>query len=136
MGRISNNLREQVRKRANERCEYCHIPEGFTHFSHQVDHIIPPRHGGVDEIQNLAWACFYCNNNKGTDIATYDLNSRQPVFLYNPYFDEWSEHFTINENGYIIANSSKASGTIRLLKMNNYKRVEIRKLLLNSGRWK
>jgi 5-methylcytosine-specific restriction endonuclease McrA len=84
MSRISSSVRRQVQKRAESRCEYCRIPDHVTHFSHQIDHIIPPRHGGSNELPNLAWACFHCNNNKGTDIATYDLTTRKPVFLYNP----------------------------------------------------
>lgn len=128
MGRIPESIRKQVRQQAHEKCEYCLIPDNVTHFSHQVDHIIPPRHGGVDEIQNLAWACFYCNNNKGTDIATYDINSRTPVFLYNPYYDNWSDHFE-SDGGYILGKTAKGSATARLLKMNNYKRVQIRKSL-------
>ncbi len=132
MGRISESVRKQVRKRANGICEYCKIPDNVTHYSHQVDHIIPPRHGGVDEIQNLAWACFYCNNNKGTDIATYDLPSRKPVFLYNPYYDEWSEHFEI-QDGYVLSKTAQGRGTARLLKMNDYKRVIIRKAVFTDN---
>jgi len=130
MGCISESIRQNVRKRANNKCEYCWIPDHVTHFSHQVDHIIPPRHGGNDEMQNLAWACFYCNNNKGTDIASYDMASRKPAFLYNPYYDEWSEHFEARD-GYIAGKTPKGRATVRLLKMNDYKRVQIRKALID-----
>lgn len=84
---------------------------------------------------NLAWACFHCNNNKGTDIATYDLETRKPVFLYNPLYDKWDEHFLIENNGYIRGKTAKGRGTLRLLKMNAPKRVEIRKVLIQAGLW-
>jgi 5-methylcytosine-specific restriction endonuclease McrA len=93
--------REQVRARANRRCEYCGLPEGIVRLPHQVDHIIPPRHIGSDELYNLAWACFYCNNAKGTDIATVDFESKERVWLYNPRQDNWSENFQLETDGYV-----------------------------------
>jgi hypothetical protein len=62
--------RRLVRQRAQGRCEYCLIHEDDVDLRHEVDHIIAEKHGGVTEPANLAYACFICNNNKGSDIAS------------------------------------------------------------------
>lgn len=136
MSRVSEDIRQQVRERAfDNRCEYCRMPETVTHFSHQVDHIIPPRHGGSNEMSNLAWACFRCNNYKGTDIATYDLDSEEAVFLFNPRQQLWDEHFYCNSEGVIKSKTSIGKATARLLQMNNAQRIEMRHALLKAKLW-
>jgi hypothetical protein len=132
---ISKADRKAVQGRAHERCEYCCLPDNASHYSHQIDHIIPPRHGGSNEIPNFAWACFHCNNNKGTDIATYDLVTQVPVFLFNPRLDVWQDHFEITGDGIIIGLNPSGRGTTRLLQMNNPKRVAIRLTLIQAGLW-
>ncbi|HVU14830.1 MAG TPA: HNH endonuclease signature motif containing protein, partial [Phototrophicaceae bacterium] len=66
MTRVPAALREQVRQRAQRRCEYCRKPETSGGFSYQADHIIPEKHLGLTELKNLAWACFKYNNAKST----------------------------------------------------------------------
>lgn len=72
MTHIPTALRKQVRQRAAERCEYCRKPENVSAFSHQIDHLVASKHDGPTTLDNLAWACFRCNNAKGSDIAAYD----------------------------------------------------------------
>lgn len=132
---VSKSIRGQVQERAKSRCEYCLIPETLTHFSHQVDHIFPPRHGGTDDLDNLAWACFRCNNNKGTDIATVDFESGERVFLYNPRQHKWDDHFIINDDGLVLGKTAIGRATARLLQMNVTKRVEMRRILIKAYRW-
>ncbi len=135
MSRISNTVREKVRERANRRCEYCRTPEGYSRFSHQADHVMPPRHGGTDEIPNLAWACYRCNNLKGTDIATLDFESGQKVWLYNPREQKWDEHFQLDESGTIIGKTAVGRATARLLGMNDLDFPKLRRLLRQTNRW-
>ena len=68
-GRPTRRLREQVRRRARSRCEYCLIHEDDSYARHQLDHITAVRHGGETTLQNLALACFLCNRHKGSDVA-------------------------------------------------------------------
>lgn len=70
---ISAALRQQVYDRANGCCEYCLIPELAVLFTHQVDHVIAEKHGGLTEAFNLALACVLCNKFKGSDIASIDV---------------------------------------------------------------
>jgi hypothetical protein len=70
-------VREQVRQRADARCEYCRKPEAASTYPHHVEHIIARKHGGSSDLENLAWACFQCNVSKGSDIASYDIETRE-----------------------------------------------------------
>lgn len=134
MKRISPSTREIVRQRADGRCEYCRLPEKITPFSHQVDHIIPPRHGGTDEVDNLAWACFWCNNNKSIDIASYDPETGKLTPLFNPRTQVWKMHFGITD-GVIRGLSPEGRVTVQILQMNTAKRIETRRDLIEAGMW-
>jgi 5-methylcytosine-specific restriction endonuclease McrA len=70
---ISARLREQARERAGQRCEYCRQPEGYGARGHQIDHIIPQKHGGETQADNLAWSCFQYNIMKGSEVAAYSV---------------------------------------------------------------
>lgn len=135
MKRVSELVRNQVKERATGRCEYCRLPEEVARLSHQVDHIVPPRHSGSNEPDNLAWACFRCNNNKGTDISTIDVETNQLVRLYNPRTQQWDEHFVIEDTGHIVGKTPQGRATARLLDMNNDNEVEVRGLLVRTGLW-
>jgi 5-methylcytosine-specific restriction endonuclease McrA len=50
-------VRELVRHRAGNRCEYCRVKQEYLSFSSfEVEHIIPRKHGGDDNPTNLALA--------------------------------------------------------------------------------
>jgi hypothetical protein len=132
---LSDAIRQEVRLRADGLCEYCRISERLTHYAHQVDHIIPHRHGGDDELDNLAWACFRCNNAKGTDIATYDFETGLPVFLYHPRQLQWDEQFVVLSTGVIQGHYALGRATARLLRMNSPERIELRRILIKEGLW-
>lgn len=59
---------EQVRERAKNCCEYCLMPEIATFASHEVDHIIAKKHGGLTQAENLALSCTLCNKYKRSHI--------------------------------------------------------------------
>lgn len=95
----------------------------------------PPRHHGTDSLDNLAWACPQCNNNKGTDIASYDVLTQQRVWLYNPRFDKWVEHFSLDTTGYIIGKTPEGRATVHLLNINELRQVEFQAALMAAGLW-
>jgi 5-methylcytosine-specific restriction endonuclease McrA len=69
-------VRELVRRRAGNRCEYCllkqeHLPFATFH----VEHVIPRTHGGDDAPANLALACDQCHAHKGTNLTGIDPKS-------------------------------------------------------------
>ena len=134
MTRVPARLREQVRQRAQRRCEYCRKPETVGGFSYQADHIIPGRHLGRTELSNLAWTCFKCNNSKSVDIASYDEETGVLTPLYHPRTQLWNEHFEMLE-GIILGKTPIGRVTIRILEMNDPQQIEIRRLLAESGLW-
>jgi 5-methylcytosine-specific restriction endonuclease McrA len=65
---MSASLRDRVRQRASNRCEYCQMPAELDSLEFHWDHIIAQKHRGPTEFANLAWSCFACNNQKQSDI--------------------------------------------------------------------
>jgi hypothetical protein len=134
MTRVSSAAREQVRQRANHRCEYCRKPDSFSPHDYHVDHIISQKHHGSDELHNLAWACFRCNASKGTDIAAYDPQTGVLTPLFNPRTQSWEEHFELDGNR-IIGKTPVGRVTVFLLDFNHPDQVETRRLLIAAGLW-
>lgn len=66
--RIPESLRQQVFERDGYRCVEC---ESIKRLS--VDHIVPERHGGTMELNNLRTLCKPCNSEKGSKIIGGDL---------------------------------------------------------------
>lgn len=131
---ISADLRKLVIERASGRCEYCLIHQDFSIYSHEIDHIIPMKHGGQTNAENLALSCLSCNRYKGSDFATIDLVSGEIVPLFNPRRQVWNEHFSLN-NGRIQGTTQMGEVTVRLLKFNIPSRVLERKILIKQGRY-
>jgi 5-methylcytosine-specific restriction endonuclease McrA len=86
LGYLSGSLRYEVLKRAGRRCELCGISADERAI--EVDHIIPRKHGGEDDLTNLQALCFKCNANKGArDDADFRLvregmNERQSHCIF------------------------------------------------------
>jgi hypothetical protein len=87
------SIAQQVHQRANASCEYCQLPEAAAETPFQLDHIIALQHGGPNELDNLAWACFYCNKYKGPNLAGIDPETGQITRLFHPRKDVWHAHF-------------------------------------------
>ena len=93
---VSVALRQLVRTRAQNLCEYCLIREEDTYFGCQVDHIISEKHGSSTQEDNLAYACSYCNRNKGSDIGSIVWQAQQFCRFFNPRTDRWADHFRLD----------------------------------------
>ena len=76
---MASALRKQMRDRAGDRCEYCHLPQSCSVLPHEVDHIRARKHRGPTTLQNTCWACAYCNNGKGSNAAGYDPQTDELV---------------------------------------------------------
>ena len=121
---ISQVYRRQVWQRAQGCCEYCLIHEDDTNISHEIDHIIAEKHGGFTTLNNLACACFLCNKNKGSDLASLSLAGDLTRF-FNPRTDSWAEHFQIIGE-LIIPRTAIGEATERILAFNTPERCEER----------
>jgi hypothetical protein len=126
---IPTALRQLVYERAKGCCEYCLIPDTFVLATHEIDHIISEKHGGLTQADNLALSCTLCNKYKGSDLTSIDPETGQIVPLYHPRRDQWSEHFQLIGTQ-IIPLTPTARVTIRLLQFNRMERIEERKRLI------
>lgn len=129
---IAVALRRFVNDRAGGCCEYCLMPEAAAFASHEVDHIIAEKHGGVTEQDNLALSCTLCNKHKGTDIASIDPQTLAVTPLYNPRRDRWGDHFCFS-GAELMPLTPVGRVTVRLLQLNRHDRVQERQLLLEAG---
>jgi 5-methylcytosine-specific restriction endonuclease McrA len=118
--------KELVRRRAGNRCEYCHLPQTALAFApFHMEHVVARQHGGGDEPSNLALACDRCNLHKGPNLASVDPESQAIAPLFNPRKDSWDEHFRWQQ-GEIIGLTPAGRATVRLLEMNSERRVRLR----------
>lgn len=132
---ISDNLRNQIKGRASNKCEYCLLDERYSGAKHQVDHIIAQKHGGSSDKANLCYACFLCNSYKGTDIASIDWDDdEQLVPLFHPRKQKWQAHFEV-DSGLIKPLTNVGRVTVFLLRLNDLDRLDIRKRLYKLKRY-
>ena len=73
MSRNRKHGRKQ-RRRRRDVCVWC--DRDLTKATRTLEHLIPKCHGGPDESWNLAWACFQCNGERGSDVATPAVRAR------------------------------------------------------------
>jgi HNH endonuclease len=132
--RIGNEVRDLVATRAKRYCEYCLIHEDDTFLGCEIDHVISLKHGGTDDIENLAFACVFCNRHKGSDIASVFPPTGELVRLFNPRQDPWADHFKI-EGARILPLTKIGEATARILGFNYSDRILERQALLFSGRY-
>ena len=132
--RVSARLRQQVRRRAGGRCEYCLIHEGDSYVGYQVDHILARKHGGTSTLGNLAFACVLCNRYKGSDVAAPDPTTGEIVPLFHPRQQRWAEHFLLR-GAEIVPLDPIGRATAALLRLNAPERVLEREELRKAGRY-
>jgi 5-methylcytosine-specific restriction endonuclease McrA len=118
-------LRQFVRQRAKNCCEYCGLHQDFEPLRFHIEHIIPRQHGGKDSAENLALACHHCNLHKGTNLSGLDPKTKKLTRLFHPRLDDWDEHFK-NREGEIIGLSTIGRTTLSLLRMNEDGRLQLR----------
>lgn len=72
---LTKSIKNYIRERDEEICFYCdeHSPNGH------VDHRISRYNGGSNDLDNLAWACVFCNCSKGS------MNDTEYIKLIEAY---------------------------------------------------
>ncbi len=131
---VPQRLRRQVQERAQGRCEYCLIHESDMYYPHEADHVIAEKHGGLTSLDNLAWACLYCNRFKGSDLASVDPTSNKVVSLFHPREQRWNRHFRLN-GALIEGITASGRATVALLHLNDPERVAYRLGLIDLGHY-
>lgn len=134
MAQVPSRVRSQVASRARHTCEYCLVHSDYAVFAHEVDHVLARKHGGTNEMGNLAYACAQCNRFKGSDIAGPDPETGEVVTLFNPRVHRWEDHFTL-DGPLIVPLTSTGRATIRLLQLYQIDRLLLRRELIAKGRY-
>jgi hypothetical protein len=118
--------RNQVRRRAGYRCEYCGLHEDQSPLAAlHVEHILPRKHSGTDLLDNLALACIDCNLHKGSNVAGYDPETNQLTELFHPRRHPWTEHFEW-QGVLILGKTPIGRTTVEVLLMNAEERLQLR----------
>lgn len=118
--------RRRVRERARDRCEYCQLPQEHSPVAKlQIEHITPKKHGGNDDLKNLALACIDCNLHKGSNLTGIDPETGTIVQLYNPRTQKWSDHFTWS-GVLLVGQTDVGRATIDVLAINSDPRIQVR----------
>lgn len=129
---MQQTLVRQVRARAGNACEYCRLPQEASAVTFEIDHIIAQKHRGPTVLENLALSCFYCNSNKGPNIAGIDPKTGQVTQLFHPRLDAWSQHFAW-QGALLIGRTAVGRATIEVLEINEPDRALLRESLLAEG---
>ncbi|NUM45824.1 MAG: HNH endonuclease [Anaerolineales bacterium] len=131
---IPRALRQLTEERAQYRCEYCLVHKEDAILPHEPDHVISEQHGGKTELENLAFACFHCNRNKGPNLTSIDPETGHITPIFNPRQELWESHFHL-VGAFIEPLTSTARATINLLKLNLPERLAIRQELIELQRY-
>ena len=130
---IANATRAAIVQRAGNRCEYCRLQQ--IHYSlwlHQIEHIVPKKHFGSDELDNLALACVRCNLGKSSNLTGVDPLTNQITPLFHPRTDYWHEHFEYV--GAVISGITPIGRvTVYVLNINEAQRLRLRYRLLENN---
>lgn len=134
MSFLTETLRQKVRQRAGNRCEYCLSHQDYIMGRLQIDHIQPLAKGGANTEDNLCLACELCNQYKWTQTEAIDPKSEALVSLFNPRLQKWQEHFTWTQEGTeIMGVTACGRATIVALRLNSNLAVIVRKNWVKAG---
>jgi len=123
---MSPRARSRVRKRAGNRCEYCHLRQEDSPLTAlHIEHIIPKVHGGGDDLDNLALACIDCNLHKGPNLTGVDPATGQTTRLFDPRHQRWEDHFE-RHGAFLFGKTPIGRTTVRVLNINSEDQVNLR----------
>jgi hypothetical protein len=129
---VDEALRQLVRIRAGERCEYCRLPQAASSVPFEIDHIISQQHRGQTVAGNLAFACWYCNSSKGPNLSGIDPMTDKLVRLFHPRRHRWAYHFRW-DGPRLVGKTPIGRATIIVLAINDPVEVALRESLIQEG---
>lgn len=130
---MDESVRQIVRQRAQNRCEYCQLhQQHYRLWRHHVEHIIPRKHHGNDELDNLSLACVRCNLGKSSNLSGIDPETGEVIQLFNPRTQNWHEHFSF-VGAMIVGRTPCGRATVDVLNMNEVERLRLRYYLIQNG---
>ncbi|MCO5243014.1 MAG: HNH endonuclease [Anaerolineae bacterium] len=131
---IPRSLRDQVKRRAGFRCEYCRTAEWLSGIEGEIDHIIPRSEGGSSDLENLCYACAACNGYKQAKTSAIDPLSKTLVHLFHPRKHVWEENFAWSDDTLrIIGLTPVGRATVEGLRLNHPLAVSARTIWSRVG---
>lgn len=111
------------------------MPDDETTGDYALEHIIPRKRGGTDDLSNLCWSCQGCNNRKFTAIRAVAPLTGKTVNLYHPRRDDWNVHFRWSEDFLLIVGETPTGrATVKRLQLNRIGAVNLRRSLMATGK--
>lgn len=111
-------MHEKVRQAYGYRCGYCGIEESAAGGEFTVDHYQPRSVGGTDELENLVYCCYRCNQYKGDSWPT-TRESAAGYFVLRPSEHNIANHIHENQiTGELEPLTATGAFHIRLLRLN------------------
>lgn len=133
-GYISSALRQRVREQAHDRCGYCLSAQQYVMGQLEIEHLLPTALGGTDDEANLWLSCRQCNSHKGDRSSAIDPETGQPVPLFNPRTQDWSEHFAwASDRIHIVGLTAIGRATVIALQLNNQIALIVRQNWVSAG---
>jgi len=132
---ITSAQRRAVIQRAGGCCEYCRVEKTDETSPFHIDHIVPIKHHGADDVDNLCFSCYQCNAYKGPNMAAADPLTGKAEFLFDPRRQTWDDHFQINADATLSGKTPEGRVTVAVLKMNDESRVEYRLFAIRHGEY-
>ena len=134
-----DELAQAIRERARYACEYCLLPEQdhpgeflTEAIAFEIEHIIPRQHRGRTVLSNLAFSCLRCNKSKGPNLAGLDPHTGALTPLFHPRRHKWAYHFRLDGP---VGRTPIGRVTVYVLNMNHPLRVELRRQLIQEGKF-
>lgn len=126
---VNEATRRQIFAAADHRCEYCRTSRRVMGMPLVIDHIRPLSLSGGDEPENLAAACYRCNELKRAKTHDLDPATGELAPLFHPRQQAWPEHFQwVNGGTHIAGLTPTGRATVVALRLNNEYVVESRAL--------
>ena len=119
---VTQEQRDEVRRRANFACEFCGVTETDTAGQLTIDHFKPRSKGGEDNLDNLLYACVRCNQFK----QDYWPETDSGPSLWNPRLESPEQHFLALDDGTLISLTAVGEFTLRRLRLNRPPLVSFR----------
>lgn len=121
---ISNEVREEIRRRYHYRCGYCGVSEAAIGSLLELDHFRPKSAEGGDDLENLVYCCTACNRRKGRFWPRVDTTTQR---LLHPKRDDLTQHFIEEESGMLTALTETGAFHIERLELNRPRLISLRK---------
>jgi len=131
---VPAELRRFVVERANNCCEYCLYPQEASLLAFEIEHIVAEKHGGSTTVDNLAFACPYCNRFKGSDLGSLDVETRKLTPFFDPRTQQWTDHFRL-DGAAITPLTPEGRVTVHILQLNHPDRIAERRRLIRVGQY-